>query len=366
MRRVSPWTLYRIARRMARASRRRRPPAVAPQQSDAVGTLGVLLVMSAVVAALLQHMALAGALVAPGVFFTAIGVRAQLRAHSALEAAGLPEMDRMDGPTFERRVAALFRAQGYAVQHVGRSGDFGADLVLRRGGEVVVAQCKRYGRPVGVAAVQQVVAARSMYGARGAIVVTNATFTEAAKRLAAANGVRLMDRSAVAQLAPPSAPTSTAQSTTGGAAPGAADPLSMRRLLVSAEAATRLRFAQELAKRLGSTMHVAAAEDGVVTPVALLNCLAELREKDVLAVTDLALLAPATVDVLAETLRSGAVTVTVDIAGKPSRMARVDLPRFALVAGVASDGAAPLALRGLCGAVVRLPSAAVQRAAPTS
>ena len=326
MRRVSPWTLYRIARRMARASRRRRPPAVAPQQSDAVGTLGVLLVMSAVVAALLQHMALAGALVAPGVFFTAIG----------------------------------------AVQHVGRSGDFGADLVLRRGGEVVVAQCKRYGRPVGVAAVQQVVAARSMYGARGAIVVTNATFTEAAKRLAAANGVRLMDRSAVAQLAPPSAPTSTAQSTTGGAAPGAADPLSMRRLLVSAEAATRLRFAQELAKRLGSTMHVAAAEDGVVTPVALLNCLAELREKDVLAVTDLALLAPATVDVLAETLRSGAVTVTVDIAGKPSRMARVDLPRFALVAGVASDGAAPLALRGLCGAVVRLPSAAVQRAAPTS
>ena len=54
-------------------------------------------------------------------------------------------------------------------------------------------QAKRYAKPVGVKAVQEVAAARSFYGASGAAVITNGAFTPAARRLAASCRVELWD-----------------------------------------------------------------------------------------------------------------------------------------------------------------------------
>jgi restriction system protein len=104
------------------------------------------------------------------------------------------EIDRMDGATFERRLADLFRRLGYDVEHVGRRGDYGADLVVRRDGVRTVVQAKHWTKTVHIRAAQEARGAPAMYGCSGAMVVTSRYFTEAAKKLARANRVDLWDR----------------------------------------------------------------------------------------------------------------------------------------------------------------------------
>jgi len=119
---------------------------------------------------------------------------AWLLRRAGLRRRGIGEIDRMDGEAFERRLEALFRTAGCAVERTRCRGDFGADLLVTRDGARTAVQAKRSGRRVGVRAVQEVVSARSFYGCDGALVVTNACFTAPAIRLAAANGVELWDR----------------------------------------------------------------------------------------------------------------------------------------------------------------------------
>ena len=100
----------------------------------------------------------------------------------------------MDGITFERRMAVLFRNLGYRVARTQARGDYGADLVLEKDGVRAIVQAKRWTKNVGVKAIQEAVAAKPMYHCSRAIVVTNRYFTEQAKRLAKANDVGLWDR----------------------------------------------------------------------------------------------------------------------------------------------------------------------------
>jgi restriction system protein len=112
-----------------------------------------------------------------------------------LRRAGIREIDHMDGPMFERRLAVLFRGLGYRVEITGSAGgDFGCDLLITRGQERAVVQAKRQGKPVGVKAVQEATAAGPHYKANRAYVVTNNAFTPRARKLAAANRVELWDR----------------------------------------------------------------------------------------------------------------------------------------------------------------------------
>lgn len=111
-----------------------------------------------------------------------------------LARSGIAEIDAMDGPTFERRLVTLFRTLGYRVEHIGRRGDYGADLVVSKDGVRTVVQAKRWTRNVGVKAIQEAHAAPAMHGCARALVVTNRHFTDSAHRLARANGVELWDR----------------------------------------------------------------------------------------------------------------------------------------------------------------------------
>jgi restriction system protein len=115
--------------------------------------------------------------------------------------AGLARIDAMSGEEFEAFLAQLFVRLGHRVERVGAGGgDFGADLLLRdRDGACFVVQAKRYTRPVGVKAVQEVLGARGYYQADRAAVVTNSTFTAAAVKLAQANDVDLWDREQLAE-----------------------------------------------------------------------------------------------------------------------------------------------------------------------
>ncbi|MEK5521745.1 hypothetical protein B5V89_14565 [Heyndrickxia sporothermodurans] len=106
----------------------------------------------------------------------------------------LYEVDKMDGYDFERYLVPLFTCIGYNVVVTKGSGDYGADLILKKKRKKYVVQAKRYSSSIGVAAIQQVVGAIRYYKADGAMVVTNQYFTPAAEELAKHNRVKLIDR----------------------------------------------------------------------------------------------------------------------------------------------------------------------------
>jgi restriction system protein len=116
-----------------------------------------------------------------------------------LSRSGITEIDTMDGRTFEQFLETLFVRQGYSVELTPYRGDWGADLVLKRGEIKTVVQAKRYTKSVGIKAVQEVTAAKAKYRCTQAMVVTNSRFTPQAQELARVNDVVLWDRSELIQ-----------------------------------------------------------------------------------------------------------------------------------------------------------------------
>jgi restriction system protein len=94
-----------------------------------------------------------------------------------------PALRRSTGWTGERSSAAspCFFDAGYHVVHVGRRGDYGADLIVRRNGKRTVVQAKSWTKNVGIKAVQEANAAPAVYECSDAMVVTNPYFTDAAR-----------------------------------------------------------------------------------------------------------------------------------------------------------------------------------------
>lgn len=132
--------------------------------------------------------------VALGFLILAIYLYGRWSKKQAIRKSGIKEIDTMSGIDFEKRLEVMFKDLGYKVNRTPPSGDFGADLILenRRGRTVV--QAKRYSRPIGIKAVQEVIGSIAFYKATNALVVTNIYFTPQAEKLAQSNGVELWDR----------------------------------------------------------------------------------------------------------------------------------------------------------------------------
>lgn len=114
--------------------------------------------------------------------------------HGAYLSSGMHEIDAMTGLDFENYVAARLRAAGYRVALTEVTGDFGVDLIAWRAGERIAIQCKRHGRRIGAAAVQQVVAGALLHGCTSTMVVSNQEFTRAAIQLARVHSCELIGR----------------------------------------------------------------------------------------------------------------------------------------------------------------------------
>lgn len=116
----------------------------------------------------------------------------------------------MTGHQFEHHVADVFRKLGWTARVTPGSGDYGVDVILSRSGDSgdtrVAVQVKMFSSPVGPKAVQEVAAGKAVHRCTEAWVVTNSTFTAAATRLAAANGVRLISGSELNAMASQSQP----------------------------------------------------------------------------------------------------------------------------------------------------------------
>jgi len=128
------------------------------------------------------------ALLATG--YLALGIYRRIR----IARSGISEIDQMSGLEFEQYLEWLFRKLGYNVERTKYQSDYGADLVVSRGGMKTAIQAKRSKRKVGNKAVQEAVASAGHYRCQQSMVVTNSFFTRPAIELARDNKVELWDR----------------------------------------------------------------------------------------------------------------------------------------------------------------------------
>lgn len=128
------------------------------------------------------------------IFFASFKFWRSSRKKTRLRKANIAQVDKMTGEQFERFLGELFKHRGFKVSYTAASGDYGADLILKDGRDVIAVQAKRYSSTVGVKAVQEIIGAVKMYKATEAWVVTNSTFTKQAVKLADINDVYLIDR----------------------------------------------------------------------------------------------------------------------------------------------------------------------------
>lgn len=133
------------------------------------------------------------AAVSCSIFFIIVLVRKRQK-NERIRSSGISEIDSMDGVQFEEYLKLLFASKGYQVKGTTVTGDFGADLLLKKEGIKTVVQAKRYSKPVGIKAVQEVIPAMKMYDASEAWVVSNSSYTKAAIELAKSHNVRLIGR----------------------------------------------------------------------------------------------------------------------------------------------------------------------------
>jgi hypothetical protein len=108
--------------------------------------------------------------------------------------------DAMTPAEFETFCAEELRRAGWAARVTRQGRDQGVDVVAEKDDMRVVIQCKLYARPVGNKAVQEVAAAKAHEQASYGIVVTNSSYTLAAKQLAQTNGVQLLHYSELQNL----------------------------------------------------------------------------------------------------------------------------------------------------------------------
>lgn len=81
---------------------------------------------------------------------------------------------------FEEFIRQLFLDLGFEAEVTKLTGDFGADILLKKGDKKIAVQVKRYGQNnrVGVQDINQVIGAKTYYGCDDAIFVTTSDFTD--------------------------------------------------------------------------------------------------------------------------------------------------------------------------------------------
>jgi restriction system protein len=122
-------------------------------------------------------------------------VKRKERQHLLDSRSDLDSIRKLSWSDFELLIGEAFRRQGYSVEERGGSApDGGVDLVLRKGGQKTLVQCKHWkSQQVGVPIVRELLGAMTAQGASGAIVVTAGGYTAEARAFARDNRMRLID-----------------------------------------------------------------------------------------------------------------------------------------------------------------------------
>ena len=159
---------------------------------DIIGMILMVMVVSRTGNTELQRASIIAAMVIVPLSFLTLSIRTF--ADNRLLRKSMKQIDRMTGEEFEDYLRAYFAKRGYKVCTTKVTGDYGADLVMKKGGKKTIVQAKRYKGKVGIKAVQEIIAAKAFYKADHCAVATTSYFTKPAKQLAEANKVTLWDR----------------------------------------------------------------------------------------------------------------------------------------------------------------------------
>ena len=121
--------------------------------------------------------------------------RRQTLASNVSQSTSADALDGMSWREFEMLVGEAFRLQGYRVTELGGSGpDGGIDLVLGKGSEKFLVQCKQWKAfKVGVTVVRELYGVMAAKGAAGGFVVTSGRFTDDATAFASGRNIKLID-----------------------------------------------------------------------------------------------------------------------------------------------------------------------------
>ena len=165
----------------------------------AAGQLGQ--VTELVTRSLIATFALAGQFIVP--FFCLLGAivsftrrrKRESLVDSVTRSKNADGLNDMSWREFEMLVGEAFRLQGYTVTESGGAGpDGGVDLVLRKGGEKLLVQCKQWKAfKVSVEIVRELYGVMTAQGAAGGFVVTSGSFTPDAQAFAKGRNVQLVD-----------------------------------------------------------------------------------------------------------------------------------------------------------------------------
>jgi restriction system protein len=115
---------------------------------------------------------------------------------------GLESIRSLSWRQFELLVGEAFRRQGYAVQETGLGGaDGGIDLVLRKGGEVTLVQCKRWRtQRVDVRVVREMFGLLAHHQASAVKIIAVGAYTAEAQSFAAGKPIELISGDALLEL----------------------------------------------------------------------------------------------------------------------------------------------------------------------
>lgn len=166
-----------------------------------VAALGAQPAGANVARAMLQPFAMAGQYILPVVCLIGAAMsawRRQRRRALLEDASAAQDASALDGLSwrdFERLVGEAFRLRGFSVQEQGGSApDGGVDLVLTKGREKFLVQCKQWkAYKVGVEVVRELYGVMASRGAAGGFVVTSGRFTSDAQAFAAGTNLQLLD-----------------------------------------------------------------------------------------------------------------------------------------------------------------------------
>ncbi|MFH0864001.1 MAG: restriction endonuclease [Candidatus Gottesmanbacteria bacterium] len=114
--------------------------------------------------------------------------------------AGLDKIDKMPGYVFEEYLTNLFARLGYRVNHIGKFGDFGGDLIIEKDGMKTLVQAKRSSDRIREKAIQEAVTAKEYYHCDKAMVVTNNYFYKHAWTLGKGTNIDLWARNKLAEV----------------------------------------------------------------------------------------------------------------------------------------------------------------------
>lgn len=99
----------------------------------------------------------------------------------------------LSGRDFETEMARLYKLAGYTVETTPVSGDQGADLLLRKDGELIVVQCKRQDKPVGPHIVRDLYGTMHHFQASRASLDATGGFTKAVRQYVRGKPIELHD-----------------------------------------------------------------------------------------------------------------------------------------------------------------------------